>query len=434
VGNMSELEYPWVNFIPGPSISTIPVIDSLIDFGEGTNWELSAISTKVEGDSKGLFQGFFPIIDHMTADRLDEFKEKYGYLISGFKFVPKNAGIKDAGINDAKNDVVNVVPLINKKSLVTKDEYYLAAQKAAAFNFPSRDPFTSGSRSLFLRQPGDIGIPYRGSELSMDLVDPAILRLGDEPVPHNYSDVINKENKNEDLSLVPIFGGMNILAPFRSTQYVMDSLYGTWAQWKDVNLMDGVTHLDEFYFVVPQDYSPNINYDGFVYNTSMLCKFNMNFDGDFAELMHPTEKKPITVSYKTAATNFNSNQVKQLLKIKIYGTASTFWGENANKLSVTMYSDFLKNPTYYYQHETQKSSIHKILGLPAGFDLRKLSYSQMKQYYKKYIELSSDIRNIEMSLIGKPSTRIALEMNMEIEEHNIIIYGYELYFKLLNKL
>jgi hypothetical protein len=240
------------------------------------------------------------------------------------------------------------------------------------------------------------------------------------------------QNTNFDLSLVPLFTGVNILAPFRSSQYVMDSYYGTWSQWKDVNMIDGIDHANEFYFIIPEDYEPSVG--GFIYNKSMLCKFNPEANGDFEDMFHPENTKAIKVNYKTAAGNFGDNRIKEISKIKIYATASTFWGELANNLTVTMHSDFFENPFQKYQHSTSRPDIRKVLGLSEDFDLRNLTYSQKKKYNQIYLEMSSYIKNIEMGLTCKTANRIALELDMEIKEHNIIIYGYEIYFKALNKL
>jgi hypothetical protein len=242
------------------------------------------------------------------------------------------------------------------------------------------------------------------------------------------------QNTNFDLTLVPLFTGVNILAPFRSSQYVMDSYYGTWAQWKDVNMIDGIDHANEFYFIIPKDYKPFSSQGGFIYNESMLCKFNPEANGDFEDMFNPQNTRPITVNYKTAAGNFGDNRIKEISKIKIYATASTFWGDFANNLAVTMHSDFFENPIQKYQHEKARPDIRKVLGLSEDFDLRDLTYSQKRKYNRIYLELSSFIRNIEMGLMCKPANRIALELDLEIEEHNIIIYGYELYFKVMNKL
>jgi hypothetical protein len=254
--------------------------------------------------------------------------------------------------------------------------------------------------------------------------------LGDDPVPH----VEAVKNTNFDLTLIPLLTGINILAPFRSSQYVMDSSYGTWSQWKDINMVDGIDHVNEFYFIIPQDFKPDAAEGGFIYNQSFLCKFNPEVNGDFYDMIHPDNAKPISVSYKTAATNFGNNNIKQISKIKLYGSASTFWGYKANNLKVTMHSDFFENPYQKYQHTHKGIGIREVLGLGADFDLRNLTYSQIKKYQRLYAEASSHIRNVEMGLICKPANRIALEVDMKIEEHNIIIYGYELYFKILNKL
>jgi hypothetical protein len=251
--------------------------------------------------------------------------------------------------------------------------------------------------------------------------------LGDAP-PH----VEAVKNTNFDLTLIPLLTGINILAPFRSSQYVMDSSYGTWSQWKDINMVDGIDHVNEFYFIIPQDFKPDAAEGGFIYNKSFLCKFNPEANGDFADMV--SNAKPISVSYKTAATNFGNNNIKQISKIKLYGSASTFWGQKANYLTVTMHSDFFKNQSQQYQHTKESPPIREVLGLGANFDLRNLTYSQIKKYLRLYAEASLPIRNIEMGLICKPANRIALEVDMDIEEHNIIIYGYELYFKILNKL
>jgi hypothetical protein len=248
------------------------------------------------------------------------------------------------------------------------------------------------------------------------------------------------QSENWDLSFIPLLSNLNILAPYRSTQYVMNSYYGTWSQWKNINMLDGIDFQNEFFLIIPQDFTKGK--EGYISNKSLICKFNSQEDGDFSDVQNPdlTYGKPIHVSYKTAASTFETNQMKQMLKIKIFATKSTFWGNCANNLTITMWSDFEENPYQKYLHQQNAMDDLRKFGLSEMITAEKLenplniTYQERKMLNSIYIEASSLISNGEMALLCKPANRIALEVSMDIKEHNIVIYGYELYFKLLNKL
>jgi hypothetical protein len=261
------------------------------------------------------------------------------------------------------------------------------------------------------------------------------------------------QNTNFDLALVPLFSNINILAPLRSTQFVMDSYYGTWSQWQDINMIDGIDHLDEFYMVIPDDYQPSIQFNNFVYNESSLVKFDPNANGDYENWLDPTQTKPIKVSYKTSPTNFNIPNLKQINNVSLFGTSSTFWGVTSNTLGITLFTDFVENPTYYYQHAMNTAEIQlKILykmgldksflradfsgdvrGISSLIDFKKMTYSQRQKYQKLYLEESAIIKNIVINTVNKIGSRVQLEMKMNVYEHNIVIYGYEVFLKVLNK-
>jgi hypothetical protein len=260
------------------------------------------------------------------------------------------------------------------------------------------------------------------------------------------------QNANFDFTSLPLLSKSNIFCNYESTQYVFNSYYGTWAKWQDVNMIEGAAHLGDFYFIRPEDIPEGSVGTGFVYNSSVICKFDNNTFGDF-DPDKSTGTIPISVSYQTPANNLGINQYKLINRLKILATQSTFWGTKANNLRTTIYSDFLENPTYYYQHSSVpgkeriltmmavtnnhiKAVIdeHRERGLNLkDFDLNLLKYHEKKAFWKLYAAESNLIRQADISLLCRSLNRLGLKMEMDIEEANIVIYGYEIYLQIMQK-
>jgi hypothetical protein len=248
---------------------------------------------------------------------------------------------------------------------------------------------------------------------------------------------------NVDLTLIPLLNNINIVCDFKSTQYVFDSHFGTWSSFKDINMVKGIEHDNDFYFIVPK----NIEYkdshdpkDAYLITSSMLCKFDEYQLGDYDQVKTTPETiayKAIEVAYKTVPTfDFGVPQKKFFKRIKIFGRPSVFWQPKPNDdvsytLIVTPYSDFKKGQAVSFIHEFDKDSI-SVKVLKKHFKnrrMRELSYSEQKKFLKLYAEENNEITQISMPLIANPGTRFGLLMTMEITEFNSEIYGFEIFFE-----
>ncbi|MDR2251816.1 MAG: hypothetical protein LBD98_03195 [Endomicrobium sp.] len=401
------------------NLTSIEVIGRTVSFQSPND---STIDGMMKGTSNAFqFSNYDSIL--MDTDELEAVNEGYfGYLFSLFEAQYLTPNKKEEEKERAE---------LAKKNLELTNQLLKTQSKVENY---------SVNNSMNDSVNSSVNAPI----LETQAQQPEIKAASDNPPPLQAV-----QNTNFDLALVPIFTNVNILAPFRSTQFVMDSYYGTWSQWEDVNMIDGIDHLNEFYMIVPDDYQPSTQFNNFVYNKSSLVKFDPNANGDYEDWIEFGKTHLIKVSYKTAATNFNIPNLKQVNNVSIFGTGSTFWGDNAKSLRIALYTDFHKNDDYYYQHNTNldnvKLKLLKKIGLDKSYlrynanslvpvvDFHRMSYVQRQQYYKAYLEESAMIKNILINTMNKVGSRIALEMHMEIAEHNIIIYGYEVFFKILNK-
>lgn len=199
-------------------------------------------------------------------------------------------------------------------------------------------------------------------------------------------------------------------------------------------MIAGQSHLGDFYFIRPDDVPAGSYGTDFIYNTSVLCKFDPNTFGDF-DPDDETKTIPINVSYLTPSSNLGINQLKIPQRITITGTSSTFWGDRANNLRIMAISDYQENPTYWYQYvsPTGVERVMKRMGIEKTRELKSLNFKEKKEFKKLYLTESSIISSVDISLLCKPANRIGLYMHMDILEANIIIYGYEIYLKVMNK-
>ncbi|MDR1433646.1 MAG: hypothetical protein LBI93_00610 [Endomicrobium sp.] len=354
---------------------------TIFDFTGSNDWVVKEISAEMiytsGAETEEYFVDALPTFKHVTKDNIEAFKAAYGYLMSGFWISPNDPEKEKKEHNNWADIFMPKTKLIEVKS---KDLARIKEHRASR---------------------------------------------GDSPLPISAVQVANFS-----LDVIPIFAGSHLLTNFRSVQYVMNSYYGTWSKWEDVNMIDGISHLGEFYFVKPEDI-PDRSGTSFTYNTSVLCKFDDMAFGDY-------DKKgtlPIQISYQTPANNLGINQYKLLERIKILATQSTFWGTQANYLRITMFSDFGQNPTYWYQHSSEigKQRIMKLLKLNEEKELHELSFQEMKKFKELYATESSTIKHVDMGLLCSPLNRLSLKVEMDIKEANIIIYGYEIYLKIMNK-
>jgi hypothetical protein len=73
------------------------------------------------------------------------------------------------------------------------------------------------------------------------------------------------------------------------------------------------------------------------------------------------------------------------------------------------------------------------MGLHGKKELHELDFREKKKFKELYLAESSSITSGEIGLLCRPSNRMGIRMSMDIVEANIIIYGYEITLKMLNK-
>jgi hypothetical protein len=377
------------NYTFQPVLSTegLEAKDNIIDFSESDDWVIQSISASSDfsanPDLKQYFNEALPEFEHVTLENLEKFKAAYGYLMSGFRLSPTFSS-----------------PL-EKEKIDTSE----AANKSwAEILIPKK-------RKILVRAEG------------MERIKAKRISRGDAPSP-----AYAVQNANFDLNQVPLLANSNIVCNYASTQYVMNSYYGTWSRWTDVNMIHGASHLGEFYFIRPMDIPEGSYGTGFVYNKSMLCKFDATAFGDLG-------RQPISVSYRTASTNSGANNYKLYQRMKIIATRSTFWGTKANDMRIIVLSDFVENPPYFYQYSTigGEELILRTMGLHGKKQLHELDFRERKKFNELYAIESAVIDSGEIGLLCRPSNRMGIIMSMNIVEANIIIYGYEITLKTLNK-
>jgi hypothetical protein len=245
-----------------------------------------------------------------------------------------------------------------------------------------------------------------------------------------------KETTNYDFSLVPFFNQANIAGPYESSQYVFDTHYGTWARWENINMVDAVEHNLDFYFV-RTDPNSWLKPDRGPDSRTMLCRFNLDYNGDFQD-SDTGIAVPIKASYKAGHTDIGIQQAKkQIKRVKIYGTSPVFWGSRREvKPFIFDYEiDFkpqtaVEYPYYYYSISPVAEEFKKKFGYIKPY--KEMNYVERKRYNKIYALLAERVKDIELPLMCNPCDRISLGCKLTVLEHNLIIYGYELYYELVN--
>jgi hypothetical protein len=249
---------------------------------------------------------------------------------------------------------------------------------------------------------------------------------------------------NVDLTAIPLFNNIDIACNFRSTQYVFDSHFGTWSQFEDVNMIKGIEHNNDFYFIVPNDIQYNSGSDRYFYTKSSLCRFNPDQLGDNKlsnEDSLPSQPRadniPIRVSYKTVPTfDFGAPTKKFLKRIRIFGTPSTFWQgrlstQEPYPMIITPYMDFKKGQPVSFIHafDHDSTSLKILRNHFLGKKMHELTFSEQKKFWQLYESENDMITQISMPLIANPGSRFGLEMSMEMREAYVDIYGFEIFFE-----
>jgi hypothetical protein len=253
------------------------------------------------------------------------------------------------------------------------------------------------------------------------------------------------------MSSIPIFNDLNIMGKFKSVQYVFDSHFGTWSSFKDINMIKGVEHNNEFYFIVPKDIKFVNN--SMIVSGSDLFKFKESQLGDYDVTTNALI--PINVTYKTVDTfDFGVPNKKYLKRIKLFGTPSAFWEPKMYPtqklpLTITPYFDFKEGQTVSFVHafdslSVSQKALRKLL-ISAKLNkevsqeqtyaaIAELSFVDKKKFWEMYVAENDMIAQVSFPLIASSGTRFGLELNMEIREAYIDIYGFEIFFETANSI
>ena len=243
--------------------------------------------------------------------------------------------------------------------------------------------------------------------------------------------------KNVDLKSHALINAIDILCNFTSTQYVFDSHFGTWSQWKDINMMRGIEHDNDFYFIVPNDISfDKDDQSGYISTWCSLCRLNQDKLGD-DDINNSGKQKAIAVSYKTVDTFDFQIPVKKLFKrIKVFGTTPTFWQPKQSEdepfpFAITPFSDFKAGQKVSFIHAFDHDSLsQKVLKKNfAGRNFKYLSKYEMKNFFEIYKGEADMISQVSLPIIAMPGTRFGIMLEMNILEAYVQIFGFEIIFE-----
>jgi hypothetical protein len=269
-----------------------------------------------------------------------------------------------------------------------------------------RDTNKSFDKSITKEQYNDA---INNSELYM---------IGNLYIPGGTELLSRSDSSNVDLSIVPFINQVNIDCAYKSEQYVMNSHYGTWSKWEDINMVMAISHMDKFYFICLTDESISDDLD---IKKCFLCTFNKEFNGDLNSI-------PIKARYKSGHSDFNVPNQKLFKKVKVYGSNPTFWGEEENKVPYRFIfeTDFKANEPIDYPYTSRAIQPHDVGILKLS--RKTLDQMELKLYNLEYAKVGKQIRFIELPITSNPATRISIGSEFSISEHNIVVYGYELYY------
>jgi hypothetical protein len=236
------------------------------------------------------------------------------------------------------------------------------------------------------------------------------------------------DNTDVNRSMCPFVNFISTQQSYKSSQYVLDVQRGTWAQWKDINMITGIEHENEFYFIRNADADETLSNVLYEPLQTQLCRFNSDLDGDFGI-------KPIDAHYKTGFTDLGAPNLKKFTKCKIFGTASVFWGRYPYDLYYSI--DFQDQDPVRYSGDTVEASLRKpkILQVKPKMSMKSqlnnVSYSEyaaQAKYLADYLATSSNVKWVNMMTVATQGTRIALGSRFAITEHNVIVWGYQIHY------
>jgi hypothetical protein len=309
-------------------------------------------------------------------------------------------------------DTITVKPDI--RGITFGRVFYGGSPKTVADIIPQTDGYTQAIRDTVR----SLTSPITDTEYSEAISVSELYTIGNLAKPSSTEIIARSDSSNTDLSIVPFLNQVNIDCAYKSEQYVMNSHYGTWAKWEDVNMVMGISHMDKFYFICLTDESISENLD---IKKCFLCTFNKEFNGDLNSI-------PIKARYRSGHSDFGIPNQKLFKKVKIYGSNPTFWGEELNKVPYRFIfdTDFRGNDPIDYAY-TSRALQPADIGI-LKMSRRTLDQNELKIYNAEYEKIGRQIRFIELPITANPATRISIGSEFSISEHNIVVYGYELYY------
>jgi hypothetical protein len=238
------------------------------------------------------------------------------------------------------------------------------------------------------------------------------------------------------ISANPYIARTQIRCPYRSEQYVLNTQYGTWAKWTDINMVDAEEHDNEFYMAVPAPYSNQSVGNVLSVRECYICKFETEYRGDY-------DTTPITVLLRTGYTDLGTTNYKKIVKVKTFGTNSTFWGSGsvATPYSLEISPDFQNPPDMFaYPHRdlidvvlydiAQKLNIKHDIVRGDHFDPKLLNYLDKKKLMIETVSLGLSPTWIEQTITLIPCERVSVGAIMQVIGPNARLYGYTIYYKI----
>jgi hypothetical protein len=254
---------------------------------------------------------------------------------------------------------------------------------------------------------------------------------------------------NVDLKTIPLLSVINITCNFGSIQYVFDSHFGTWSTFSGINMLRGIEHQNDFYFIIPDDISyvdTSSQTLQYVITKSTLCKFEQHQGGDMTIVPLPGTTptfQAIQCQYKTVPTfDFGMPQKKIFKRLKIFGNPSVFWQirdmtqKQKFPLVITPFWDFKEGTKTAFIHSFDGNAMSERI-LKKHFEGRQhheLSFGEKEKFWKLYKEENDMLAFVNIPIVANPATRFGLQIDMVMMEMYMNIYGFEVYFEPLQQI
>jgi hypothetical protein len=276
------------------------------------------------------------------------------------------------------------------------------------------------------------------------LVNSIILTLPrvDDLTPNAYT-------RNSSIRSFPFFDHMFYSSYFESEQYVFNTVYGTWAKWTGLNMVDALSTAGTFYFaraipIIAEDKFPEIDWLSDVRWCVLDYDSGLDTIGDGDTIV----STPITSKYVTGFTDFGIPNMKQALKVSIHATAPTWLPSSADFtndfffLTSVDFAPVVENQVWLADNPT------KLLKAPQYLSDGKsliLTREQLERWYGKKEKglknlkanatlIQDEIGTKDVTLnLNKPFRRFSYGITLQTDQGNVQILGYDLLLKVADK-